>query len=268
MAKLIPLPNQSVFPNNYLAIGNYALTRDNVDVKINYTPTDKSQLFGRYSISPSTVFDPPSLGAAGGDATNGGQPGTAPGLIQSAAIGGTYTFTPHVLLDAVFGYTRLRLAAQNVDIDKNYGLDTLNIPGTNGSNPLQGGYPRFTFSQFSSIGNPNVSNPFLFRDNQYVTNGNVSWLKGAHSFRFGFEYSKYDINHFQPQASNGPRGGFNFTGGLTSLNGGPATQRFNSWAHFLLGLPQGMRKDVQYLNPPTVLRPSHGPYPPAIRQVS
>ncbi|MBS1876783.1 MAG: TonB-dependent receptor [Acidobacteria bacterium] len=47
-------------------------------------------MFGRYSFSPTLVFDPPSLGAAGGDATNGGQPGRAPGFTKSAAIGGTY----------------------------------------------------------------------------------------------------------------------------------------------------------------------------------
>jgi len=262
MANLIPQPNQTVFPNNYLAVGTYRLTRDNIDMKINYVPTDKMQIFGRYSLSPTDIFDPPSLGAAGGDATNGGQPGTATGLVQSAAIGGTYTFTPHLLFDGVVGYTRLRLAAQNVDIDKNYGLDVLHIPGTNGADPLQGGYPRFTFASggFSSLGNPNVSNPFLFRDPQYTTSDNVSWNLGNHSLRFGFDFTKYDINHFQPQASNGPRGGFTFTGGVTSLNGGAATGVYNQWADFLLGLPQGMGKDVQYLNPATVRMPQYGMY--------
>ena len=135
MTGLIPAPNQQagVYPNNYLAIGDYALTRDNIDAKINYIPTDKLQIFGRYSFSPTLVFDPPSLGAAGGDATNGGQPGTAPGRIQSTGIGGTYTVSPNVLVDGVVGYTRLRLSAKNVDIDKNYGLDVLKIPGTNGT---------------------------------------------------------------------------------------------------------------------------------------
>ena len=147
-----------------------------------------------------------------------------------------------MVVDGVFGYTRLRLSAKNIDIDKNYGLDVLNIPGTNGTDPLQGGFPRFTFNTFSNLGNPNVSNPFLFRDNQYVTNWNISWIKGAHSFRFGFEYSKYDINHFQPQASNGPRGGFNFTGGLTSLNGGASTTGYNSWGDFLLGCRKAWAK--------------------------
>jgi len=268
MAALVPQPNQSVYPNNYLAIGDYSLTRDNVDFKINYVVTDKLQIFGRYSFSPTLIFDPPSLGPAGGDATNGGQPGRAPGLVQTGGIGATYTITPHLLFDGVASYTRLRLSAQNVDIDKNYGLDVLKIPGTNGPDFLQGGYPRFTFNTFSSLGNPNVSNPFLFRDPQYYTNENIGWTKGAHSLRFGFEYSKYDINHFQPQASNGPRGGFNFTGGLTSLNGGPSTTSFNSWADFLLGLPQSMGKDVQYENPATVRMPSIGLYARDSWQVS
>jgi len=268
MAALIPQPNQSVYPNNYLAIGDYSLTRDNVDFKINYVATDKMQIFGRYSFSPTLIFDPPSLGPAGGDATNGGQPGRAPGLVQTGGVGATYTITPHVVFDGVASYTRLRLSAQNVDIDKNYGLDVLKIPGTNGPDSLQGGYPRFTFNTFSSLGNPNVSNPFLFRDPQYYTNENVGWTKGSHSLRFGFEYSKYDINHFQPQASNGPRGGFNFTGGLTSLNGGASTTGFNSWADFLLGLPQSMGKDVQYENPATVRMPSFGLYARDSWQVS
>ena len=100
MNNLIPAPNQQagVYPNNYLAIGDYALTRDNIDAKVNYIPRSKLQIFGRYSFSPTLVFDPPSLGAAGGDATNGGQPGTAPGRIQSTGVGGTYTVSPNVLL--------------------------------------------------------------------------------------------------------------------------------------------------------------------------
>jgi hypothetical protein len=259
MTALLPAPNQSVFPNNYLAVGTYQLTRDNIDSKINYTPTSKLQIFGRYSISPTLIFDPPSLGAAGGDATNGGQPGRAPGRVQSTGVGGTYTISPRVLFDGVVGYTRLRLAAQNVDIDKNYGLDILHIPGTNGANPLQGGYPRFNPSGFSAMGNPNVSNPFLFRDNQYVTSDNLSVVRGAHSLRFGFEFAKYDINHFQPQASFGPRGGFNFTGGVTSTTG-YTTATANGYADFLLGLPASMGKDVQYMNPATVRMPSYGIY--------
>ena len=31
-------------------------------------PTDGASVFARYSFSPTDLFDPPSLGAAGGDA--------------------------------------------------------------------------------------------------------------------------------------------------------------------------------------------------------
>ncbi|MBI3682789.1 MAG: carboxypeptidase regulatory-like domain-containing protein, partial [Acidobacteria bacterium] len=258
MIALIPAPNLTTFPSNYFAAGSYEFNRDNLDVKINYNPTGKSSVFGRYSYSPSLIFDPPSLGPAGGDALAGGQPGTAPSRIQSASIGGTYAISPRLLGDATLGFTRQRLGAQNVDIDKNYGLDTLKIPGTNGSDRLQGGYPRFNIASFSAIGNPNVSNPFLFRDNQYVLNGNLSYLRGAHSFRFGAEYTYYTINHFQPQAAFGPRGGFNFTGGVTSLRGGTAPGQYSGLADFLLGLPNAMGKDIQYINPAAVRMPGYG----------
>ncbi len=262
MIALIPAPNlvTATPASNYFASGTYEFNRDNYDFKVNYNPTEKSTMFVRYSISPSQIFDPPSLGAAGGDALAGGQPGNAPGRIQSTAIGGTYTLTPRLLLDGNIGFTRQRLGAQNIDIDKNHGLDTLGIPGTNGPDKLQGGYPRFTISGFSSIGNPNVSNPFLFRDNQYVAAGNLSWLRGAHSLRFGGEYTYYTINHFQPQAAFGPRGGFNFSGGLTALQGGAAPTLYNGWADFLLGLPQSMGKDLQNINPAAVRMPGWGIY--------
>jgi hypothetical protein len=260
MVALIPQPNLDTFPNNYFASGTYEFNRDNADFKVNYNPTDRASVFARYSFSPSDLFDPPSLGAAGGDALNGGQPGRAPGLVQSAAIGGTYTATPRILIDANVGFTRQRLGAENVDIDKNYGLDELNIPGTNGGDRLQGGYPRFAITGFSSLGNPNVSNPFLFRDNQYVAAGNMSWLRGSHTFRFGGEYAYYTINHFQPQAAFGPRGGFTFSGGVTALKGGTAPNLYNSWADFLLGLPNALGKDLQFVNPDSVRMPSYGIY--------
>lgn len=105
MNALIPAPNLSTVPsaNNYAAVGSYQFNRDNFDFKVNYNPTDKSSVFGRYSYSPALIFDPPSLLGAGGDALAGGQPGNAPSRIQSASIGGTYTITPRLLADATSG---------------------------------------------------------------------------------------------------------------------------------------------------------------------
>jgi hypothetical protein len=264
MISLMPEPNQpsaSATPvNDYFGSGNYSSTHHNIDTKINYNPNEKSAIFGRYSISPSNIFDPPGLGPAEGNTLDGGQPGTATGRVQVVGVGGTYSITPSLLLDGNAGYTRLRLGAQNVDINQNYGLTTLNIPGTNGTYKLDGGYPSFAVTSFSSFGNSNASNPFLFRDNVYVAAINLGWVKGTHSLRFGGEYQHFGINHFQPQTSYGPRGGFTFNGGITALNGGAAPTLYNSWADFLLGTPQAMGIATEYINPATVRESSYAFY--------
>src|SRR5204863_7569590 len=95
--------------------------------------------------------------------------------------------------------------------------------------------------------------------NQYTGITSMSWMKGTHGIRFGAEYTYYTINHFQPQLKYGPRGGFNFTGGNTSLKGATPSL-YNDWADFLLGLPADMGKDIQYVNPGAVRMPSYGFY--------
>lgn len=114
--------------------------------------------------------------------------------------------------------------------------------------------PAFLFTGFSGLGNTTTGSPFLFRDNQYVGNVNLSWIKGSHSMRFGGEYTHSAINHFQPGggATATARGTFSFTGGLSALNGGAAPNLYNSLADFLLGLPQNEGKVLQYINPNAV----------------
>src|SRR6202012_5801273 len=107
-------------------------------------------VFGRYSFSKTLVFDPRLLGAADGDATNGGQLGQAPGLVQSVGLGATHTFTANLLLDWNFGFTRQRLGS-TFDLTSARGLNDLKIPGTNnagalGDPTLYYGYPGFNFS--------------------------------------------------------------------------------------------------------------------------
>ena len=54
------------------------------------------------------------------------------------SLGGTYTFSPSLLLDGNAAYTRLHLAAENTDLNTNYGSDVLGIPGPNGPRPWEG----------------------------------------------------------------------------------------------------------------------------------
>lgn len=265
MAKLIPGPNQSGTTNNFLDTQKGFFNRNNFDGKINWVTSDKTQMFGRYSYSGSQIFDPPALGGAGGNSTLGGQQGNAFGRVQVVGLGATHTFSPNLLLDLNGGYTRQRLNAENVDIanNKDFGLSTLHIPGTNNSqdpsNQLYWGQPAFTFATYSSLGNPNNANPFLFRDSQFVAAANLTWIKGRHSLRGGILYTHSLLNHFQPQGTNSPRGSFTTTGAATeqvtctatacSSTDPPTTLQFASYADFLLGLPDSLGKTIQNVDP-------------------
>ena len=101
-----------------------------------------------------------------------------------------------------------------------------------------------------TLGNAQPANPFLFRDQQFVTGANVSWNRGKHAFRGGVEWNHTQINHFQPQGGTfqQPRGSFEFNGYVTDLQGTTPTW-FHSWADFMLGLPSGTGKARALFNP-------------------
>ena len=254
MLTLLPAPNVNTtsLSSNYFTSASGQYTRDIYDTRVDYTINPKSTLFGRYGIQNSTLFDPQPLGKAGGTPADGGQPGNSLSIFQAVGIGGTHTFTPNLFADVNFGFSRVGLQTANSDLDQNYGLDFLKIPGTNGPNHLQAGFPAFIFSGLSSLGNPSSPNPQLYHDNTYTLAANTTWVRYTHSLRLGLEFQRYQINHFQPQNTYGPRGGFTFTGGVTSLKGGAATNSYNSFADFLLGMPFTMGKDTQFLNPGTL----------------
>jgi hypothetical protein len=238
--------------NDYFGTGTFAYNRNTNDAKITYIPTQSTQVFGKYSVEPFALDDPQELGAAGGGTFDGGQPGAAAGRIQNVGLGASHVFSPTIVMDADFGYTRQVTGAQSlIDIkDGDYGLDVLHIPGTNGPGSNYVGQPIFELqggSTFGTLGNSNGANPFLFRDNQFTGDVNLSWTKGKHATKYGFTYYHFDLNHFQPTSGSGinnPRGGFYFQGGMT-LGPGDVSQKgaastiynYNALADFLLGLP-------------------------------
>jgi hypothetical protein len=252
--------------NDYNGSGTLSYNRNTSDSKVTYVASDKTSIFGRYSVEPFNVTDPQELGAAGGGTFDGGQPGAASGRIQNIGLGISHIITSTLVVDADFGYTRQVTGAQSaVDLAAgNFGLDTLGIPGTNGVGINYVGQPVFAFCNigstnnncFSSLGNTNGANPFLFRDNQYTADVNVSWTKGRHAMKFGGTWYHFALNHFQPTSGsdiNTPRGGFRFQGGLTS-NSTSGLTNYNALADFLLGLPNNgtslaVAKAVQLTNP-------------------
>ena len=261
ISKTISTPNATllskVMLNDYQATSTVAYNRNASDSKITYIPSENTQIYGKYGITPYSLIDPQVLGntpctgsnaCAGGPAADGGQPGDVGGRGQNAGLGFSHVFSQNLVLDADGGWTRLLTFAQStLDVALgDYGLNTLKIPGTNGVGLNYVGQPGFYLTTFTGIGNNNGSNPFEFRDNQFTGDVNLSWLRGRHAVKVGYTYYHFDLNHFQPTSGgqpNVPRGGFFFQGGMSC--GTPATAStasctidgYNSLADFLLGLP-------------------------------
>ena len=248
----LPLPNLPGTVNNFAASGSPAINRFQYDAKVNYNPTAKSSIFVKYDNMFATSGGVGIFGAAGGPAPGPqASPGTGRTSVQVASIGGTYIFSPTVVLDGNVGYQRMDQNVLGTDFGKNYS-DTLGIPGLNGSDIRDSGFPNVNWgSGYTGTGVPNWM-PLYRTDETYTTNESVAWTKGTHELRFGFDMVRHHLNHWQPELSNGgPRGYFDFSGGPTALNLGSgsstATNQFNDYAQFLLGLSDNTQKGEQYI---------------------
>ena len=246
----IPLPNlrngDGSIPefNNYFVQAPFLFNRWTVDSKVNWNASDRLQVFGRYSQlnfyqDNQTVFGEQLQG----NPSAGGNPGVGWGDTYNFSAGMTYTFGSQLVIDGHFGWVRMGSNVEMADLAENKGRDWLGIPGTNGSQPWEGGLPVFNLSGYSDYGTTEDYMPYYRNDDQYQTVLNLNWVKGRHNIRVGSDLYFTALNHIQPEIlddSYGARGGFTFGGGPTQLRGGPGGTNYNSWATFLLGLPTEM----------------------------
>jgi len=247
MQALVPAPNLPGPNTNFFNSGTLVFNRDNYDGKVNWTRTDKHALFVKYSNMNANVSCGFALREAGGAALGAcGATGNGHTITQIATIGHTLTISPRFVVDGTVGWTRMTQQGISPDFGKNFGLETLGIPGTNGPDIRQSGIPSFSLTGYSQFGNGDTPRPNFYADQSYTTSHNASYSLGKHDLRFGFDLVRHQLNHWQPELNN-PRGGFTFGGAVTALNGGASPNQFNSYATFLLGLPTNAGKSLQYL---------------------
>lgn len=255
LQNMIPLPNTGTGQlNNFFASVPYYFKRDMLDGKVNWTPNSKINVFGKYSLmhAPVTAGAPlgEALGGYPGGAAGAAGIGTGHNTTHVVSAGISYVISPSLLFDATYGATLMHHDTQGPDYGKNIGLDVLRIPGTNGPDIRQSGFPIFSISGYTLLGNTNNWSPVVRDDRGYTYAANVTWTRGPHNVRFGLDFVNHQMNHWQPEIGGwSPRGRFNFVNGVTGLNGGPAPNNFNAYAAFLLGLPGSMGKAYQFYDP-------------------
>jgi hypothetical protein len=179
---MIPLPNTGTGQlTNFFASVPYYFRRDMVDGKLNWTPSSKLNIFAKYSAMIAPVTSDAPLGSALGGYPGGaaGAAGIGTGYNHTDVFGGgvSYAITPTLLLDANYGGTKMHHTTTGPDFGTNIGLDVLNIPGTNGPDIRQSGFPIFNISGYTSLGNTNNWSPVLRNDWVYTYVANLSWTR-------------------------------------------------------------------------------------------
>jgi hypothetical protein len=246
----IPLPNGPGVTANYTNSGVQVLNRNSFDTKVNYNVSDATSAWAKYSLMRANTACPGGLGAAGGVPLCAGNIGVSTNVTQVGDLGFTRIFTPTLVWDGTLGYLRMGNNITGFDYGQTTPLTTLGIPGTNGGNSaiINSGAPQFVITGYSQVGGDTDTRPYIYNQDTYSITQNIGWSRSKHYLRFGFEGMRHHMNFYEPDGGGGggPQGQFDFTEGVTGLNGGPAQTQYNAYADFLLGLPQEDRETLQF----------------------
>ncbi len=263
----VPLPNyQPADPqlsseaNNFFGSKPFAANHWSNDSKINWQASDNFNMFGSLSLFSFNITNPTAFGEEfDGPRLGGGNAGHSWGRNTRVSLGANYIFSPTLLSDVFFGWGRQNTNVEQPGIGTNYGTEVLGLPGTNGPERFQSGWPRFVVSGYGNFGTEEPWTPYYRNDDQFSVRANFTKTLRSHEIRWGTDNNTERMNHTQPEfqggSDMGARGRFSFGVGPTSLclqgnaSGGcsvlqQGVEQVNSLATFLLGLPTEFGKNL------------------------
>jgi Carboxypeptidase regulatory-like domain/TonB dependent receptor len=191
---------------------------DSAIVKIDHNINEKNLLTGRYYIGDSQQSFP--LALTGGGLVPGYNTST-PTRVQLVSISYVSTITPSVVSEARLGWNRFAegFFPQDRSFDPtSIGLDTIG-PGTANATPYNFGLPAISISGLAQIG-ADKGDPRQRVDTNWHYIDNISWKRGKHDIKFGYEFRRTSISQI---FNRGFRG----------------TLSFGSLGEFLAGTPTG-----------------------------
>lgn len=188
MQQLYPAPNTAGTRNASTGqqISNYLITpalerQDNsFDVKLDHRLTQNNRFFVRYSYDKTHRFLPATLEHGDAGATFGAGDGNIKG--QSLAFNDTHTFQSNLLNEFRFGWSSIKFFMTPLDYGENL-AEAMGIPGIN-LNPTTSAMTQLNFQNIRNLGS-NSNQPLITNQNDFQLFDNVTWIKGAHTFKFG-----------------------------------------------------------------------------------
>lgn len=195
---LLPPPNatgdHNGTVNNFTANGSGSFNDYQYVGRVDYTVSQKLQIFGRYTHAHFLLSGLPVFGNAIGGPGLGYLGLAGQSLIQnySLATGFNYTLSNTLLTDFRFGYFRYNPHSTKYDQGNSTAASSLGLPGLNTSDVTTNGLPAFFFDgngsnmQFGedlNIGRCNC--PLIEREQGYQFTNNWTKIVGNHQFKFG-----------------------------------------------------------------------------------
>src|SRR3569833_132523 len=220
--------------NNYSYSTSSPQDRQSMTVRGDYTQSEKLQYVFRYSSGDEKILSTGLLGAGSKIITN----------YYQYTGSNTWTATPHIVNEARFGYTHFYNSLGLLSAFTHNVVDEIQIPGLSGGASSTWGIPDVSFGNatgnpikqiWSGFGDRGGDGPYVVTDPTWQIVDNLSWVKGKHSLRIGFEYNRQTFNQLGNQFS---RGQFSAQPIATAFNSGTASRPLsggNALADFLLG---------------------------------
>src|SRR5204863_5201918 len=117
----------------------------------------------------------------------------------------TRVFSPTVVSETRFGYTRFYNSVGTLLAFQRNVVDELGIPGLKGGDPVSWGIPAIGIANYNGIGD-STDGPFENKNSTLQFLNNTSVTRGKHSFRFGGEIRKDQFNQVGNQYGRGSFG--------------------------------------------------------------
>jgi outer membrane receptor protein involved in Fe transport len=155
---------------------------------------------------------------------------------QQAALSYKYSGASW-LNEARFSFTRMSLYDTPESAFQSNVIQQLGVEGLTAS-PANYGLPYFQLADYSLV-TDDPTLPQVQRDNLWNLSDSVSWTRGAHTIKTGFDWIHFQLNYQQNELA---RGSYTYTGAFTSAEGTSGATG-DAMADFLLGFPQNTSRN-------------------------
>ena len=231
LLQFLPAPNLPGASDNYLSNEGLSTNDDQFTGRLDHKIGSNDTLFGRYTFSDESTFNPGVFPGIGTVVNVRG---------QLLSVGETHVFGPRTVNEFRFGFNRLSnaLLQQNA-----FTLDAVGQAGIAGlsRNPIDFGIPGVGVQGITSWGDQTFAYPSLLRDNVFQYIDNLSLIRGRHTFNLGAEIRRFQYANF---ANNLARGSYSFANPLFTSNPASPTGTGAGMADFLLGVPHSAEGSV------------------------